>query len=122
LLLFIDDDWSVREMVCPTLKEQGYRVLSAANGAEALALLSQHAREVRLVLTDLAMPVMDGTATLEALRVRFPDLPVIVMSGSLESDQERLPAGIAAFLPKPFPLDQLLTVIADALKANPRAG
>ena len=122
LLLFIDDDWSVREMVCPTLKEQGYRVLSAANGAEALALLSQHAREVRVVLTDLAMPVMDGTATLEALRMRFPDLPVIVMSGSLEAGQDRLPAGIAAFLPKPFPLEQLLTVIADALGAEPRVG
>jgi len=122
LLLFIDDDWSVREMVGPTLKEQGYRVLSAANGAEALALLSQYSREVRLVLTDLAMPVMDGTATLEALRVRFPHLPVIVMSGSLEAEQEHLPAGIAAFLPKPFPLDQLLTVISDALGAKPRVG
>jgi PAS domain S-box-containing protein len=122
LLLFIDDDRSVREMVGPTLTEHGYRVLSAANGAEALALLSQHAREVRLVLTDLAMPVMDGTATLEALRVRFPGLPVIVMSGSLEAGQERLPAGIAAFLPKPFPLEQLLTVIADALGAKPPAG
>ena len=120
LLLFIDDDRSVREMVGPALTEHGYRVLSAANGAEALVLLSQHAGQVRLVLTDLAMPVMDGIAILEALRARYPGLPVIVMSGSPEAGRERVPPGIAAFLPKPFPLEQLLAVIAEALRAKPR--
>jgi two-component system, cell cycle sensor histidine kinase and response regulator CckA len=119
LLLFIDDDRSVREMVGPTLTEHGYRVLSAANGAEALALLSQHEREVRLVLTDLAMPVMDGAATLEVMRARYPSLPVIVMSGSLDPGKERLPAGVAGFLAKPFPLEQLLATIAEALRAKP---
>jgi CheY-like chemotaxis protein len=119
LLLFADDDRSVREMVGPTLIEQGYRVLSAANGAEALALLSQHHREVRLLLTDLAMPVMDGAATLEAVRARYPSLPVIVMSGSFDPGTERLPAGVTGFLAKPFPLEQLLTAIADALRAKP---
>jgi two-component system, cell cycle sensor histidine kinase and response regulator CckA len=119
LLLFIDDDRSVREMVGPTLTEHGYRVLSAANGAEALALLSQHQREVRLLLTDLAMPVMDGAATLEVVRVRYPTLPVIVMSGSLDPGKERLPAGVTGFLAKPFPLEQLLAAIADALQAKP---
>jgi two-component system, cell cycle sensor histidine kinase and response regulator CckA len=119
LLLFIDDDRSVREMVGPTLTEHGYRVLSAANGAEALALLSQHEREVRLVLTDLAMPVMDGAATLEVVRARYPHLPVIVMSGSLDPGKERLPPGVAGFLPKPFPLEQLLAAIAKALQTMP---
>jgi PAS domain S-box-containing protein len=116
LILFVDDDQSVREMVVPTLTEHGYRVLSAGNGAEGLALLSHHQRDVCLILTDLAMPVMDGTAMLEALRAQLPDLPVILMSGEVESDEGVLPLGATAFLRKPFRLEQLLTAIADALK------
>ena len=71
------------------------------------------------MLTDLAMPVMDGAATLEAVRARYPSLPVIVMSGSFDPGTERLPAGVTGFLAKPFPLEQLLTAIADALRAKP---
>ena len=119
LILFIDDDRSVREMVAPTLAEQGYRVLTASNGAEALALLRQHEREVRLVLTDVAMPVMDGLEVTEKLRALLPELPVILMSGTFDANKEALPSGAANFLIKPFRLEQLLAVIDRAL--NPTA-
>ena len=115
LVLFIDDDRSAREMVAPTLADQGYRVLSAANGAEALALLDRHQHDVRLVLTDLAMPVMDGTEMLAVLRQRYPALPVILMSGTL-GDRPELPAGVTACLSKPFRLEQLLAVVGTALR------
>jgi two-component system, cell cycle sensor histidine kinase and response regulator CckA len=115
LILFVDDDRSVREMVAPTLTEQGYRVLTAANGAEALALLVRYEREVRLVLTDVAMPVMDGLEMTAKLHSRFPELPVILMSGTLDTDRERLPGAAVAFLPKPFRLEQLLAAVADCL-------
>jgi PAS domain S-box-containing protein len=118
LILFIDDDRSVREMVAPTLTEHGYRVLTAANGAEALALLGRHEREVRLVLTDVAMPIMDGLEMMEILHSRRPDLPVVLMSGTFDVRKAPLPTGAAAFLTKPFRLEQLLAVIADALRAN----
>jgi two-component system cell cycle sensor histidine kinase/response regulator CckA len=117
-ILFIDDDRSVREMVAPTLSEHGYRVLTAANGVEALALFSQHEREVALVLTDFAMPVMDGMTTFETVHARRADLPVILMSGELEAGHEPLPPGVTAFLTKPFRLEQLLAVIAEALQAK----
>ena len=118
LILFVDDDRSVREMVGPPLLEQGYRLLSAANGAEALVLLGQRAHEVRLVLTDLAMPVMGGAEMLKLLRTRYPALPVILMSGSLDTSKEQPPAGVVAFLQKPFRLEQLLTAIDDALQSK----
>ncbi len=118
LILFIDDDRSVREMVAPTLTEHGYRVLTAANGAEALALFDQHQREVRLVLADIAMPVMDGLEMMEKLHSRQPDLPVVLMSGTFDAEKGPLPARTAGFLTKPFRLEQLLAVITDALRAS----
>jgi PAS domain S-box-containing protein len=115
LVLLVDDDRSVREMVGPTLIDHGYRVLSAADGAEALALFERHAGEVTLVLTDLEMPVMDGPAMLRAVRARCPTLPVIIMSGELDALD-----GVSthAVLRKPFRLEQLLAAIASALPSR----
>jgi PAS domain S-box-containing protein len=116
LILFVDDDRSLREMVVPALKENGYRVVSAGNGAEALTLFSQHEAEVRLVLSDLGMPVMDGKTTVAALRACRPTLPVIFMSGELDSAGHHLGSNGSAFLQKPFRLEQLLAAIAEALR------
>ncbi len=115
LILFVDDDRSVREMVAPALLENGYTVLSAANGAEALALLKQHQGQVRLVLTDVAMPVMDGVEMLSQFRQRSPNVPVVLISGTYNQANQALPPGVAAFLAKPFRLEQLLAVIAETL-------
>ncbi|HEV2246306.1 MAG TPA: ATP-binding protein [Terriglobia bacterium] len=119
LILFVDDDRSVREMVGPALMEHGYGVVSAANGAEALAVHNQHEREIRLILTDMAMPVMDGTDMLSILHRRNPQLPMVVMSGTYNPEKEALPPGVVAFLAKPFRLEQLLGVIADTI--HPKA-
>ena len=116
LILFVDDDRSVREMVTPALTEHGYRVVSAANGAEALVMHKQSEREIRLVLTDMAMPIMDGADMLSILHRRNPQIPVVVMSGTQSPEKEPLPPGVTAFLAKPFRLEQLLAVIADTLQ------
>jgi PAS domain S-box-containing protein len=110
-ILFVDDDRSVREMVAPTLLEQGYRVLAASNGAEALALFRQHELEVHLILADVVMPVMDGLELTEKVHSLLPELPVILMSGTFEAGKEPLPTGAANFLVKPFRLEQLLAII-----------
>ena len=122
LVLFIDDDYSVREMVTPTLKEHGYRVLTAANGAEALALIAKHDKEIRLVLTDVAMPMMNGMELLENLHAQHPKLPVVLISGSLGSSNEALPPGAIRFLSKPFRVEQLLNVVAEALREHSAQG
>jgi PAS domain S-box-containing protein len=121
LLLFIDDDQSVREMVAPALKEQGYHVLTAANGAEALALLEGQERQPRLVLSDIAMPVMDGLEITEKLHTRWPDLPIVLISGTFDVEKQALPTGVIKVLTKPFRLEQLLAVTAEALQKHPAA-
>jgi DNA-binding NtrC family response regulator len=117
-VLFVDDDRSLREMVVPALKEHGYRVVSAGNGAEALTLFSQHEADVRVVLSDLEMPIMDGKTTVAALRACRPTLPVILMSGELDSAGNHLGGNGNAFLQKPFRLEQLLTAVANALQKS----
>ena len=121
LILFIDDDRSVREMVAPTLTEHGYRVVTAANGAEALAMFREHEAEVSLVLTDVAMPVIDGLEMMRRVHSGSPGLPVVLMSGTFEVTENPLPPGAAGFLSKPFRLEQLLAVISDALKTGASA-
>jgi two-component system, cell cycle sensor histidine kinase and response regulator CckA len=115
LILLVEDDRSVREMVATGLTEHGYQVVAAASGEEALTMLSQHASDIRLVLTDLTLPAVEGAATHLLIGSRRPDLPIILMSGELESLETPATGLYAAFLPKPFRLEQLLTAVAQGL-------
>ena len=83
LILVADDEKAIRELVTSELTAFGYRVLAATNGAEAVALFRQHAGEVRLFITDQAMPVMDGSHAIAELRQLKPGLPVILTSGEI---------------------------------------
>jgi CheY-like chemotaxis protein len=108
VVLVADDDPDALEALCETLRDAGYGVATAANGAEALEYLH---REVRpfLVILDLRMPVMDGWAFL-AERNRDPDLrsiPVIVVSGERDIE-DRVAEAHASYVPKPVVVDDLL--------------
>src|SRR2546422_6496534 len=81
LVLVVDDEATIREITKATLEAHGYRIVTAADGAEALALYAQHRDQIRLVLTDMMMPVMDGPATIRALRNLDPQIPIIAASG-----------------------------------------
>jgi PAS domain S-box-containing protein len=116
-ILLLEDDRSVREMVATSLVEYGYRVLSAANGDEALHQLDSHQQTVRVLLTNLAAPARNGASLLDQVYARVPGLPIIVMSGEAGSSGENQIAK-AAFLPKPFSLEQLLTTIATELRRS----
>jgi PAS domain S-box-containing protein len=83
LILVVDDERAIRDTTGATLERHGYGVLSAGNGIEALAHYSAHRDEVRLVLTDLMMPAMDGVALCRALRSLAPALPIVVAGGGL---------------------------------------
>jgi len=65
------------------------------------------------------MPVMDGLEMNRKLHSRHPNVPVVLMSGTFEAEKDVLPAGVVAFLTKPFRLEQLLSVIAEALHRDP---
>ena len=109
LLLVVDDEQSVREMVSLGLTAQGYRVITATNGAEAITAFERREGEFSLVLLDADMPVLSGKATIPLLRARAPTLPILLMSGELEAL-----ADVSAIhkLAKPLQLEELLHAIA----------
>ena len=83
LVLVVDDEPSICETTRRTLERQGYAVLQAHDGIEALAQFSPHQAEVRVVVTDFMMPLMDGVKLCRALRALSPRIPIIVSSGGL---------------------------------------
>ncbi len=118
MILVVDDENSIREVARETLQAFGYRVLTANDGTEALALFAQHKDEIRIVVTDMMMPYMDGPATIRALRRLAPDLRIVATSGlkANEKEAEVAQLGVSVFLPKPYTAETLLKTIARALK------
>ena len=104
IILFVDDEEIVRRIGSTCLERQGYQVLLAGNGKEAIALFEVRGSEIRLVILDMTMPVMSGAETLLNLRKLRPDIPVIVSSGYNEVEVIRrfTSQGIAGFLQKPY--------------------
>ncbi len=101
-VLVVDDEKTLRDIVSRALAKLGHRCVTAANGEEALALLSKQAFD--LVLTDLKMPKMGGLALIEWLRKEHPGLPIIIMTGygDLESARKALRLCVSDYLVKPF--------------------
>lgn len=116
-ILVVDDEENIREAAAATLTRSGYAVATAADGTEALAVFADKRDAVKAVLTDMAMPHMDGLGLGRALRQIDPGVPIIAMSGLVNeaqsADLEVL--GIRSFLSKPFTAEKLLCTIADAL-------
>jgi CheY-like chemotaxis protein len=120
LILVADDESAVREITKRTLEAYGYKVLTASDGTEAVALFVQHRDEVRVVLTDVMMPYMDGPAAIRAIRRINPEVKVIVSSGLKANGMavEAADAASAVFLSKPYTADNLLKVLAEVLAAT----
>ena len=112
LLLLAEDEQAICELVAAELREFGYRVLTAANGVEAVALFKQHAGEARLFITDHSMPVMSGPLAIAEIRKLRPGLPVILSSGEISAEKM---AGVVE-LSKPFVLGELLATVNRCLK------
>jgi two-component system cell cycle sensor histidine kinase/response regulator CckA len=116
LILVVDDEIAIREITKGTLEACGYRALTAADGTEAVALYAQHKDEIKVVLTDLMMPYMDGPVTIRALQKLNPKIKIIASSGLAESG--RAIEGVKMFLPKPYTAERLLKALADVIGAN----
>jgi DNA-binding response OmpR family regulator len=106
-VLVVDDEFDILEAVKGILELEGYRVLGASNGAQALSAMQQ--AQPDLVLADLMMPVMDGLELLKAMRAdeRLSRVPVVLMS-ALQPRVSQQEHGWRAFLQKPFDLEALL--------------
>lgn len=123
-ILVIDDEASILDITTQTLTAFGYRVLCATDGAEAIALYAENKKNIALVLTDMAMPIMDGAAVIRALLRINPAVTIIAASGlKVTGDVTQIPAGgIKHFLMKPYTSGTLLksirSVLADSIKSD----
>ncbi len=123
LILLVDDERAIREMSKLILESCDYRVLTAENGAQALALFERNRDQVQLVVTDFLMPVMDGPTAVRAMRWSEPGLKVIATSGLSEKEQAQNQPDVKMdkFLQKPYTPEQLLHAVADLLKEKAAA-
>ncbi len=119
LILVVEDAPMLRRALADTLKAYHFRVVTAANGNEALSVLESYP-EVALILSDMVMPGMDGQALLEALRARQGAPPLVMISGHpMGHEAERLRAqGLAGWLTKPVQLDDLLQLLMRLLTSQ----
>lgn len=114
VVLVVDDDELVRYFMVRSLAEGGFRVLVAANGAEALAMLtSLGAAVIWAVVSDFVMPVMDGVALAASMAERWPTIPLLMVSARPPTDWP------GPFLPKPFSPPALVTAVEDLLPPAP---
>jgi len=113
-VLVIEDNEDLREYLRLALESQGYDVLTAAHGQEAISYLAGH--PVDAVVTDLFMPEMDGIELIAAVRKKLPDVRVIAISGKPGVDYLSVARelGVAATLRKPFEVEQLLVALKGA--------
>ena len=119
-VLVVDDERDILTCLTDALAAEGYRVSAAVSGYEALDMLAQDLPD--LLLLDLRMPGMSGLEVLQVIRRDYRDLPVVVCSAlaAYRTDFEILNANVAAFVEKPFDLEDLIAIVRDAIGApNP---
>ncbi|MBA3659946.1 MAG: response regulator, partial [Gemmatimonadales bacterium] len=121
VVLVADDEPAVCGLVVRVLEAEGYRVIGARDGASALATLEDVSARPDLVVTDIVMPALNGRQLADVLRTRWPDLPVLFMSGytGVGDVVDRLVPSEAAYLQKPFTPGQLLHAVAQLRYGTP---
>ncbi|MGD0586191.1 MAG: response regulator [Oryzomonas sp.] len=122
-ILLVEDEDQIRNIAKTLLEMFGFSVLEAVNGKEALELYQKNATDVKLVLTDMGMPVMDGYALFPALKQLNPKLPIIISSGFDDVDAtSRIGRdNIAGIINKPYSTNQLREVLKSVLDGSQSA-
>jgi CheY-like chemotaxis protein len=116
-ILVVEDDKAVRELTVKTLQRIGYKILTAATGADAVEISKAHAGHIALLLTDVVMPGMSGAQLADTLLAARPGMKVLYLSGYTENTVVHhgvLDPGVD-FLPKPFSRDALARKIGEIL-------
>jgi DNA-binding NtrC family response regulator len=115
-ILVIDDEAIMQEILADFLREEGFEVDIAGSGEEGLDLAREHPYDCAIV--DLMMPGIDGIETMEALKTRDPELPVIMITAfaSVESAVEAMKRGAHEYITKPFKNDEVLVVLQNAIR------
>lgn len=110
-ILVVDDELLIRDLLYDFFGSHGWTIAVAENGEKALDLLSQ--RPVDVVLADIKMPVMDGLELTAELRGKYPNLPVVLMTGfpSVDTAVAALRSRVVDYVVKPFNINQLYKLV-----------
>lgn len=119
LILLVDDEVEIMGLAATMLTNQGYRVIVARDGFEALRIYRQLGARIGLVILDFFLPVMDGDAVFDELRALNPSINVVLSSGFAEQTKlgAMLALGLRGFIPKPYTNEKLLTQVRSTLDA-----
>ena len=122
-VLIVDDEETPRSVTCRMIRALGYQAQIAHDGREALRYLQQHPGEVRLLLTDMVMPYMDGGELAERARDLHPHLPIVLMSANPGGEIAELIAAYPElpFITKPFTTEKLSQLLTPLLGGSARA-
>ncbi len=115
-ILVVDDEESLREICVEALRDEGYQVLEAENGRDALKVIA--ANDFDLVVSDLKMPEMNGFELLEKIREKELDIDFLIITGfaTIETAVDCMKLGAADYLPKPFKINHLLVKVSKVLR------
>jgi nitrogen fixation negative regulator NifL len=116
-ILIVDDEAAILTITATILKKNGYNVITAFNGVEAIPLFVRHAAAIKVVLTDVMMPLMDGVNLIRALKRMNPSLKIISTTGQAEElrEAELKTLGVKVFLKKPCDTEKLLTLVHELI-------
>jgi CheY-like chemotaxis protein len=117
LILLVDDETEIAELASAMLTEEGYQVILARDGFEALRIYQQISKQIGLVILDFFLPVMDGDAVFDELRALNPEVAVVLSSGFAEQGKlgNMLAQGLRGFIPKPYTREKLLEQVRSTL-------
>jgi len=119
LLLLIEDELEVAENAAELLAEEGYKVIQVHDGFEALKIYERIGKRIGLVILDFFLPIMDGDAVFDELKILNPDVDVVLSSGFAEENKisAMLAQGLRGFIPKPYSREKLLAQVRFTLDA-----
>jgi CheY-like chemotaxis protein len=120
LILLVDDEPEITELASEMLAGEGYKVIVAPDGFEALRIYQELGKQIGLVILDYFLPVMDGDAVFDELRALNPDIDVVLSSGFSEQNKlgAMLAQGLRGFIPKPYSQKKLLAQVRSALDSE----
>ena len=120
VILLVDDETEIAELAAEMLTDEGYKVILARDGFEALKIYQQIPKQIRLVILDFFLPVMDGDAVFDELRALNPEVAVVLSSGFAEQSKlgNMLAQGLRGFIPKPYTREKLLEQVRSTLDAT----
>lgn len=113
-ILVVEDDPEMRALIKHMLTLNGYEAVLANDGLDALKVLEGN-RDFNMILSDIRMSKMDGLQLLDALKVHYPEIPVVMLSAHVRGDwlREALQKGADGYMLKPFTLEQLLVKVEE---------